>query len=292
LNAVASAGTASWAERRVDVDGMSLAYVERGRSDAEPVVLCHGYLGSHLAWRHLIEPLSARHRVIAWDWFGWGSSGRNPDLAYDYETEVGRMGRVLDALAIPTCNLFGHDYGGFLGLGLCQRQPQRVRRLALLNTRAHRTFTRRWAAIFGLVGAACRSTMLASLTARLPLGYVHRWLARPGIKAGTFDEHSVDSYVGWMSRDPDGGRFYVRFFHDYEVRPRPELAAGLPSIACPTAIIWGRRDPYLPLVIPTELARDIPGAALTMIDGAGHFIMEERPGDVHRALARLLDRRA
>jgi len=206
--------------------------------------------------------------------------------------EVDRLRRVLDALGLRRCNLFGHDYGGFLGLGFCQRHPYRVRRLALLNTRAHRTFTRRWATVFGLIGAACRSPTLGGVAARLPLGPIHRRLCQPWLKAGIFDERSLDSYVGWMSRDPEGGRFYARFFRDYEVQPRPELAAGLPGISCPTAVVWGRRDPYLPLAIASELARDIPGAALTLIDGAGHFVMEERPADVQRALARLLDRPA
>ncbi len=287
-----STAAATWAQKHLEIDGTTLAYVERGRSDAEPIVLLHGYLGSHLSWRHLIEPLAARHRVLAPDWFGWGASGRNAELAYDYDTEVDRLRRVLDALGLGSLNFFGHDYGGFLGLGFCERHRGRVRRLALLNTRAHRSFTRRWATIFGLLGAACRSRVLGPAAASLPLGPIHRRLCQPMLSAGTFDERSLDSYVGWMSRDPAAGRFYARFFRDYEVQPRPDLAAGLPGISCPTAVVWGGRDPYLPLMIPTELKRDIPGAALTLIDGAGHFIMEERPTDVQRALARLLERPA
>jgi pimeloyl-ACP methyl ester carboxylesterase len=283
-----TAGT--WAPKRIEIDATALAYIERGRTDAEPIVLLHGYLGSHLSWRHLIEPLAARHRVVALDWFGWGASGRNPELAYHYDAEVDRLRRTLQALGLGSYNLFGHDYGGFLGLGLCQRHPGRVRRLALLNTRAHGTFTRRWAALFGSISALCRSPALGTVVARLPLGRVHRRLCQPGLEKGIFDERSLDSYVGWMSRDPEGGRFYARFFRDYEVRPRADLAVGLSGISCPTAVVWGRRDPYLPLTIPSELSRDIPGAALTMIDGAGHFVMEERPADVQRALARLLDR--
>jgi pimeloyl-ACP methyl ester carboxylesterase len=292
VGVVSGTAATTWTQKRIEIDGTALAYVDHGQADTEPVVLLHGYLGSHLSWRHLIEPLAARYRVVAPDWFGWGASGRNPELAYDYDTEVDRLRRVLDALRLGSFNLFGHDYGGFLGVGFCEQHPHRVRRLALLNTRAHRTFTRRWATIFGLTGAACRSAILGAAMARLPLGPIHRRLCQPMLKAGIFDERSLDSYVGWMSRDAAGGRFYARFFRDYQVPPRPDLAAGLPSITCPTAVVWGGRDPYLPVAIATELARDIPGAALTLIDGAGHFIMEERPADVRRALARLLDRPA
>lgn len=99
--------------RTILVDGTRLAYVASGPEDAEVVVLLHGYVGSHLTWRHQIAPLSQRYRVIALDWFGWGNSERNPELAYDYDTEVARLTRVFDALGVTRATLVGHDYGGF-----------------------------------------------------------------------------------------------------------------------------------------------------------------------------------
>jgi len=276
---------------RLEIDGTSLAYVDSGDSGAggaEPVVLLHGYLGSHRTWRHQIEPLSRSHRVIAPDWFGWGESGRDAALAYDYDTEVGRLGRVLDALGLESCNLVGHDYGGFLALGLCQRQPARVRRLALLNSRAHRTFKPAWYAIFGAVGLAARAPVLPDLLRRLPLTRIHRRLMRPLVDAGIFDRPSLDSYIGWMSSDPEGPAFFTRFYHQYRVAARPELAAGLGSIRCPTAVIWGARDEYLSFDIAQELERDIPRAKLTPIYEAGHFVTEHRPAEVTAALGELL----
>ena len=62
------------------------------------------------------------------------------------------------------------------------------------------------------------------------------------------------------------------------------------EIGCPTAIVWGRDDPYLRPAIAEELAARIPGAELTMLDGTRHFVMEERPDEVTAALQRLLER--
>jgi pimeloyl-ACP methyl ester carboxylesterase len=273
---------------RIEVDGATLAYVEAGSSSAEPVVLLHGYLGSHRTWRHQIEPLSRTHRVIALDWFGWGESGRDPGLAYDYDTEVARLGRVLDALGLESCNLVGHDYGGFLALGFCQGHPTRVRRLALLNTRAHRTFNPVWYTIFGAVGLAARAPVLPDLLRRLPLTRIHRRLMSPLVDAGIFDRPSLESYIGWMSSDPDGPAFFARFYHQYRVAARPELARGLADIGCPTAVIWGARDEYLSFDIAQELERDIPRARLTPIYEAGHFVTEHRPAEVIAALEQLL----
>ncbi|MGH3636881.1 MAG: alpha/beta fold hydrolase, partial [Mycobacterium sp.] len=72
----------------------------------------------------------------------------------------------------------------------------------------------------------------------------------------------------------------------------PELAAGLDEIRCPTAIIWGDRDPYIPFETARELADRIPNATLTCLRGGDHYIMEERPDEVTSALLDLLARNA
>jgi pimeloyl-ACP methyl ester carboxylesterase len=73
-------------------------------------------------------------------------------------------------------------------------------------------------------------------------------------------------------------------------RALPELSAGLGRIGCPTAIIWGDRDRYIPFATARELAERIPGAMLTQLTGADHYIMEERPAEVTDALLELLAR--
>ena len=86
--------------RRLSIDGTTLAYVERGDGAGEPIVLLHGYLGSHLSWRHQLAPFDVGYRVLALDWFGWGDAGRSVTLQYDYDSEVDRLRRVLDALGV------------------------------------------------------------------------------------------------------------------------------------------------------------------------------------------------
>jgi pimeloyl-ACP methyl ester carboxylesterase len=111
------------ARRDVIVDGARVACWEAGPEDAEAVVLLHGYPSNHRVWRHQIEALAQQRRVIAPDLLGWGDSERRLDLRFDYETEVARVGRLLDALGLEAVDLFGHDYGGFLSLGFVQSNP-------------------------------------------------------------------------------------------------------------------------------------------------------------------------
>lgn len=276
----------------VVVDGARVACWEWGPPDAEPVLLLHGYPANHHCWRHQIPPLARRHRVIAPDLLGWGESDRPLHLSFDYDTEVARVGRLLDALDVDDAvNLVGHDYGGFLSLGFTQTHPDRVRRLAILNSRAQATFARQWYAVFSLISLAGRTPVLRSLATRLPLAAIHRRSLMPLVRDGHVDAGLLADYVDWMDTAP-GRRWLVHYFGDYRTAPRPELRRRLGEITCPTAIVWGRADAYLRPAVATELAGTIPGAELTMLDGAGHWVMDERPADVTAALERLLTRPA
>lgn len=201
--------------RTVTVDGARVACWEAGPPDAEPVVLLHGYPADHRCWRHQVPPLSARHRVITPDLLGWGASDRPLHLSFDYDTEVARVGRLLDALDLDSVNLVGHDYGGFLSLGFTQNHPDRVRRLALLNTRAHGTFTRRWYAVFGLLGLLGRNPLLSGPARHLPYAALHRRSLAPLVRAGHLAPASwTATSTGW---------------------PRPRAAAGCSTTSATTA---------------------------------------------------------
>ncbi|MDQ1046444.1 pimeloyl-ACP methyl ester carboxylesterase [Streptomyces sp. V4I2] len=95
--------------RTVLVDGARTACWESGPSDGEPVLLLHGYPANHRSRRHQIPALARECRVIAPDLLGWGRSERPLHLRFDYDTEVARVGRLLDALGIETVHLAGHD---------------------------------------------------------------------------------------------------------------------------------------------------------------------------------------
>jgi cis-3-alkyl-4-acyloxetan-2-one decarboxylase len=274
---------------RVVVDGAQLAYMEAGPPDGEPVILLHGYPANHRCWRHQIGALSREYRVLAPDLLGYGDSDRPLDLAFDYETEVARLGRTLDALGLESCNLFAHDYGGFLALGFTELNPGRVTRLAILNSRAQRSFVPRWYATFGLLTLVGRTPGIRSLAARMPLAEINRRALTPLAKRGYISAELLDSYVGWM-KELHGRRWLLHFFGDYRVATRPQLRRRLGEIRCPAAVIWGREDPYLRAEIAEELAAEIPEAELTMLDDTGHFVMEERPAEVTKALLRLLGR--
>jgi pimeloyl-ACP methyl ester carboxylesterase len=275
--------------RTLTLDGVRVRYLDVG--DGEPLVLLHGYPQSHYCWRHQIATLARHRRVIAPDWQAWGASERSLALDCAYEVEVARIGRFLDALELETVDLAAHDYGGFLGLGFVIGQPMRVRRFAIVNSRAHRTFPAPYYQQFALLSFLARRPALRPLLLRLPLGAIHRRSLAGHVRRGCFDRVELERYVAWMDTR-DGRRWFAHFFAGYEVAIRPALAAGLAGIACPTAVIWGDRDPYCPFATAEDLATRIPHARLFRVAGADHYVMEERPAEVLAALEQWLDVRA
>jgi pimeloyl-ACP methyl ester carboxylesterase len=267
--------------RELILDGVRLRYREAGAG--EPLVLLHGYPQSHECWRHQIGALARTHRVIAPDWQGWGESERSLNLSCEYGAEVERIARLFDALGLETANLCGHDYGGFLGLGFLIRFPQRARRFAILNSRAHRTFPPPYYRQFWLQSFLGRWPGLRTLLMSQRIGDLHRRRLARYVRKACFDASQLERYVAWMDT-PQGKRWFVHFFAGYRVQVRPELALGLASIRCPTAVIWGDRDPYCPFSTAEDLVARILDAALHRIAGADHYVMEERPAEVLQAL--------
>lgn len=273
----------------LSIDKAKLAYIEEGNPNAETIVLLHGYMGSHLTWRHQIKPLSNKYHVFALDWFGWGHSSRSTELKYDYLTELDRLNRVIDKLEIKSFNLFGHDYGGFLALGFAQNFPQKVKRLALLNTRAHSTFNYQWFTIFGLISFLSKIPFSDWLWQYLPLFTVHKTTISRELKLGFINQEVLNNYISWMN-DPKERLFLKQFFSDYSVFTRTELASKLDKVTCPTAIIWGAKDIFLSSRIAKSLASNIVNSELTLLEKTGHFVTEESPDIVEQALATLLSK--
>jgi len=268
-----------------DLDGRTVFGVAAG--SGEPVLLLHGYPQSASCWRHQIAALAENHRVVAPDWPGFGRSDP-PSTPPTYDNEIDRIERLVQRLGWERFNLCAHDYGGFIGLGYAIRHPDRVQRLALLNTRAHGIF-RPWFYRFSL-GEHWIATHAAPAAAarRLPLAALHHVGLARYRKLGCFDTALEAEYLGWMST-PQGRRTFWEFFARYPVPAVGWLADGLAAIACPVAVIWGDRDPYIPFDTARELAERIPHARLVRLRGADHYVMEERPREVTDALLSLLN---
>ena len=118
-------------------NGIRMGYYEAGsKTDAPPVILCHGWPEIAFSWRHQIKALgNAGIRVIAPDQRGYGASDRPEAVeSYDIEHLTGDLVGLMDHLKIDKAIFVGHDWGGFVVWQMPLRHIDRVAGVVGVNT--------------------------------------------------------------------------------------------------------------------------------------------------------------
>lgn len=129
-------GTWPYEPQWLHTDGIRLHYVDEGPRDGEPVVMLHGNPTWGYLYRNFIPPLvSEGYRAVAHDELGFGRSDK-PKRAREYSIQrhVEHFAALMDELALDGVTLVLHDWGGPIALGWAVDNPDRVRRLVILNT--------------------------------------------------------------------------------------------------------------------------------------------------------------
>ena len=99
------------------------------------VLLMHGSGRCIADWQEgVTERLSARHRVIAFDFYGFGFSDRNPRFTYGYDLWIQQAIDLLDALDIDSVTVVGHSVGGALACMLAAAHAERVDHVVTIGT--------------------------------------------------------------------------------------------------------------------------------------------------------------
>ncbi len=268
----------------LDLDGVRLYYYAAGsRGAGEPIVLLHGFPTSGHLWSDVVPLLPAGHRVVVLDLLGYGRSDPPRGHAVDIRAHVERLVTVLDRLGINYACVVGHDVGGGIAQCAAVRYPHRVSRLGLVSSVAFDAWPSREVKI-------ARASL--PLTRHLPsswmLSIVRADLVR-GYRDAERGAHEVDLYLRPFA-DASGRDALVHHLQALDCRDTTAIATGLREIACPTAVLWGADDPFLPRSLGERLAGAIPGASFEAIEGARHFLPEEHAGSVAATIRALLQR--
>ena len=120
-----------------DGDALRVHYLDEGPPEAAPVLLLHGEPSWSFLYRHMIPPLvAAGHRVVVPDLVGFGRSDKPTKTSdYSYARHVSWMSSlVFDELDLRDITFFGQDWGGLIGLRLVAAQRDRYARVVVANT--------------------------------------------------------------------------------------------------------------------------------------------------------------
>lgn len=115
----------------VQTSDLRMHYLQAGTG--APVILIHGFPETNFEWRKQFPALAERHAVFAPDTRGFGRTDK-PDIRVSRALLAGDIVRFMDALGIERAAVVGHDWGGIIAFKLAIDWPERVTRLALLDT--------------------------------------------------------------------------------------------------------------------------------------------------------------
>jgi pimeloyl-ACP methyl ester carboxylesterase len=164
----------------------------------------------------------------------------------------------------------GHSMGGYVALEIARRSPERLERLALLNTHARPDSPEATENRRRLIALA-EKDFPAVIQALTPTWLAPAHQQEIGM-TGTISEMALGVGKEAFARQERAiiGR----------IDSRPHLG----RIRCPTLVIAGREDQIMPVAWLEELARGIPGAQLEILEDCGHMSSLEKPAEVSRLL--------
>ena len=304
--------------RTIDTNGIAMHIAEAGDESAPLVVLCHGFPELWFSWRHQLSALAgAGYYAVAPDQRGYGrTDGPDGVDEYDIVHLTDDLAGLLNALGRERAVFVGHDWGSIVVWNLAQRLPSLVEAVVGMSV----PFTPRGSR--GLVSAlrdvvgdrffyilhfqepgvadaelgkdpreamrrflAGHVAMLSSLPAEgttmwdwiLPADKLPAWLSADELDVfgSEFERTGFTGGINW----------YRNFDRNWELSE--EYAQR--KVEVPAAFIAGARDPVLAIAPPSSMDGWVTDLrVMELIDGAGHWVQQEKPHETNAALLRFL----
>jgi haloalkane dehalogenase len=265
----------------VDQDGLRMHYVDEGEGEGEPVLLLHGEPTWAYLYRKVIPQVAPVARCIAPDYFGFGRSDKPVERDwYSYDTHTASLERFVDELDLRDVTVVMQDWGGPLGMRLAVERPDRIARLAVMNTGIFsgrppsdtwlrfRKLVRRSGAEFQpgrLIQRTCTTVLPDEVVAAYDAPF-------PTAESKT----GVLMFPEQVPTEPD---------HPSAEKMR-EVREKLGSWDRPALVFFGDSDPIFSQRVAERIAELIPGAELQEpIADAGHFLQEDAGEEVGQRIA-------
>jgi pimeloyl-ACP methyl ester carboxylesterase len=261
---------------RVSVSLGEVAYGVYG--EGPPVVLVHGTPSRSCIWREVVPTLAEGHAVYVYDLLGFGESERGEGQDVSIAAQGRGLSELIEAWGLDEPRVAGHDIGGGIALRTHLLEGVPFERISLLDavvlTPWGTPSLRHVKEHLGVYRTMPNDVFEAYVAARLGQA-----TSRP------MDEEVFEAYLSQW-RGVAGQAAYLRKDEALLERDTAELEPLLGAIGVPVQVAWGEEDGWLDPSQARLLVEKIPNAEMHLIPNAGHFVMEDAPGEVAGVLMR------
>lgn len=254
----------------------SAGRVAAGRAGHGPdLVLAHGWPWSSYAWHRVIPTLSTYFTLHWYDMPGFGRSDLVPRRAPSLDVQGEVFGEMLDHWGLTAPRVVAHDFGGAVTLRAHLLHGWDYNALVLMNVVAMRP----WGSdFFDHVGRHIEAFtgLPPHIHEAVVSAYIDGALVRPLV-----EDDRARLIAPWLS-DQGRNSFYAQFALADEAYTA-EVEHQYATLRCPTTILWGENDPWIPLARGAALAQAI-GTEIHTLPDVGHLPQLEDPQRVAQAL--------
>ena len=191
------------------------------------------------------------------------------------DAEIGAVAQRILESAPPRFALAGLSYGGYIAFAMLRQAPERIARLALLDTSA-RPDTAEQSANRERLIALTQAGKFDEAVATLAPRFVH---------ANRRDDEALMANVRAMAAETGPDAFVLQ---QRAIMSRADSRPLLSQIGCPTLVLVGEGDELTPPELAREIAGGIAGSRLVVVPNCGHLSTIERPAPVNTALVQWL----
>jgi pimeloyl-ACP methyl ester carboxylesterase len=238
----------------VTVNGYKMHYLVGG--SGRPLLLVHGLGSRGEDWANLIPQLiNSGNRVYALDLLGYGDSEQPRDARYSISQQAAMVEGFLDSQHLQQVDMAGWSMGGWIAMQVALQQPQRIRRLVLLDSAGLRFQLSFDPALFQPASPrdlVKLEEILIPHPRPLP-GFLAMAMLRRGDHVGWVVRRSVQSMM--TGEDLVDGK--------------------LGALTMPVLIGWGDQDKLIPLSVGYRLHQEIMQSVLDVYDGCGHLAPQD-----------------
>jgi pimeloyl-ACP methyl ester carboxylesterase len=253
------------------LNDMQIHFRDEGPQDAEPIVVLHGSQSSLHTWEAWSSLLRNQYRVISLDLPGHGFTSPMPDNDYSFRAIVEVIAAFVRALKLGKFTMVGNSWGGLIALHYAVWREEELSRLVLIDSAAYHyadPFSCRAARWPGVGELFCRITPQKMIREELESCY-----ADP---SKVTDEVFERYYKLLLRKGNRQAQIMINKPKDAYWAPQAVLDS-MKSLKIPALIMWGERDPWLPVEAGERFANEIPNAVLRVYSNSGHLPMEEIP---------------
>ena len=251
----------------IEIDGMNVHYRDEG--EGQTIVLLHGTGASLHTWDEWTNELKKTFRVIRLDLPAYGLTGPHPEKKYSLSDYSSFLNSFVESLDIDNFILSGNSLGGAIAWYYASEYPNKVELLSLLDPGGFYNKDKQSPLVFRLARAPGINKIIRYVTPRF---FIKNTLKEVYFDKTKLTDKKIDTYRDLILRKNNRESFINRSNSE-----PVDYTSRLKLITCPTQIIWGNEDEWIPVENAKFFSKSIQNTRVDIMQETGHLPMEERP---------------